>query len=62
MTHETKEEYETEKVELMAKYTDLKQKYETKEDELNQKNITFEKDYALMKQQISFSDKKVEEM
>ena len=59
---EIKEEYETERGELMAKYGDLKKKFEEKEDELNHKNINFEKEQALMKQQISFSDKKVEEL
>ena len=59
---EVKEEFENEKFEISAKYAELKKRLEEKEDELNHKNINFEKEHALMKQQIHFSDKKVEEM
>ena len=62
LANETKEEAEAERAETGAKYADLKRRFEEKEDDLNQKNIDFEKEQALMKQQISFSDKKLEEM
>ena len=62
MAAESKQEFENEKFELTTKYAELKQRLEEKEDELNHKNINFEKEHALMKQQIHFSDKKVEEM
>ena len=62
MAAESKQEFENEKFELTTKYAELKQRLEQKEDELNHKNINFEKEHALMKQQIHFSDKKVEEM
>jgi len=39
----------------------VKQKLEAKEDELNSKNINFEKDQALVKQQLKFADKQLEE-
>ena len=39
----------------------MKGKLEVKEDELNHKNINFEKDAALMKQQIKFAEAKASE-
>ena len=40
----------------------MKQRLDAREDELNHKNINFEKEQALMKQQINFAQAKAEEM
>ena len=58
---EQKEEYELERIEIQEKYNEIKGKLESKEDELNHKNINFEKDAALMKQQIKFAEAKAAE-
>ena len=60
--NEMKEEFEGGRMQLSQKYNELKEKYDTKEDELNGKNITFEKEHALMKQQIKFAEAKAHEM
>ena len=59
--NEQKEEYEMQHLELNEKYNEMKGKLESKEDELNHKNINFEKDAALMKQQIKFAEAKASE-
>ena len=61
-TNELKEEFELERIEITEKLNDLKGKLEGREDELNHKNINFEKDVALMKQQIKFAEAKATEM
>jgi len=58
---EQKEEYELERIEIQEKYNEIRGKLESKEDELNHKNINFEKDAALMKQQIKFAEAKAAE-
>lgn len=60
--NETKEEYEMERIEITEKYNELRSKLEGKEDELNYKNINYEKNAALMKQQIKFAEAKSAEM
>ena len=60
--NEQREEYELEKIEISERYNDVKSKLDTREDELNHKNINFEKDGALMKQQIKFAEAKASEM
>ena len=59
---ELKDEYEGERALLTEKYNELKEKCDGKEDDLNSKNITFEKEQALMKQQIKFAEAKAAEM
>ena len=59
---ETKEEFEMERLELGEKYNDVRGKLEQREDELNHKNMNFEKDGALLKQQIKFAEAKVAEL
>lgn len=49
-------------IELQEKLNELKGKLEGREDELNHKTINFEKDGALMKQQIKFAEAKAAEM
>ena len=39
----------------------MKKRLEEKEDELNAKNINFEKEQALVKQQLKFAEKQLEE-
>jgi len=51
-----------ERIEITEKYNELKGKLDQREDELNHKNINFEKDGALMKQQIKFAEAKAAEM
>ena len=51
-----------ERIEITEKYNELKGKLDQREDELNHKNINFEKDGALMKQQIKFAEAKASEM
>ena len=58
---EQKEEFEMERIEIQEKYNEIRGKLEGKEDELNHKNINFEKDAALMKQQIKFAEAKAAE-
>ena len=58
---ELKEEFEMERIEIQEKYNEIRGKLEGKEDELNHKNINFEKDAALMKQQIKFAEAKAAE-
>ena len=57
-----RQEHEMERLELIEKYNEVKGKLEGREDELNHKNINFEKDGALMKQQIKFAEAKATEM
>ena len=57
-----KEEYDSEKEIWTQKYNELKEKYDSKEDDLNSKSINFEKEHALMKQQIKFAEAKAAEM
>jgi len=59
---EQKEEYEMDRLEITEKLNELKHKLEGREDELNYKNINYEKDAALMKQQIKFAEAKAAEM
>ena len=59
---EIRDEFEAERGDLGTKYTELKAKFEQKEDDLNHKTINFEKDQALMKQQIKFAEAKAVEM
>jgi predicted phage gp36 major capsid-like protein len=61
MANEQREESEAELKEHMEKFEDIKKKLEQKEDELNAKNINFEKDQALVKQQLKFAEKQLEE-
>ena len=58
---EQKEEFELQSIEIQEKYSEVRSKLEAKEDELNHKNINFEKDAALMKQQIKFAETKAVE-
>ena len=51
-----------EKTEISEKLNEIKGRLEQREDELNHKNINFEKDGALMKQQIKFAESKSAEM
>ena len=51
-----------EKIEISEKVNELKSRLEQREDELNHKNINFEKDGALMRQQIKFAESKSAEM
>lgn len=60
--NESKEEFEMERIELTEKYSELKGRLDQREDELNHKNINFEKDGALMSQQIKFAEAKAAEM
>ena len=61
MANEQREESEAELKDHMEKFEDIKKKLEQKEDELNSKNINFEKDQALVKQQLKFAEKQLEE-
>jgi len=61
MANEQREESEAELKDHMEKFEDIKKKLEQKEDELNAKNINFEKDQALVKQQLKFAEKQLEE-
>lgn len=61
MANEQREENEAELKDHMEKFEDIKKKLEQKEDELNAKNINFEKDQALVKQQLKFAEKQLEE-
>ena len=61
MANEQREESEAELKDHMEKFEDVKKKLEQKEDELNAKNINFEKDQALVKQQLKFAEKQLEE-
>ena len=62
INNEQKEEFELERIELTEKFSELKGKLDQREDELNHKNINFEKDRALMHQQIKFAEAKAAEM
>lgn len=59
---EIRDEFDAERGDLGTKYAELKTKFEQKEDDLNHKTINFEKDQALMKQQIKFAEAKAGEM
>ena len=61
MANEQREESEAELKDHMEKFEYIKKKLEQKEDELNSKNINFEKDQALVKQQLKFAEKQLEE-
>ena len=61
MANEQREESEAELKDHLEKFEDIKKKLEQKEDELNAKNINFEKDQALVKQQLKFAEKQLEE-
>ena len=61
MANEQREESEAELKDHVEKFEDIKKKLEQKEDELNAKNINFEKDQALVKQQLKFAEKQLEE-
>ena len=55
-------EFVEEKSELLTKTEDLKKRFETKEDELTQKKIDFEREQALQKQQIVFTEQKASDL
>lgn len=55
-------EYQAEKLEIQNKSFELKKKLEKKEDEFNQKKIEFERDAALQKQHIVFTEQKAQDL
>ena len=55
-------EFSHERTEFSEKLSSLKKKYEKKEDELTQKKIEFERDAALQKQSIVFTEQKAQDL
>jgi hypothetical protein len=51
-----------EMLEITEKFNEVRAKLDLREDELKHKNFNFEKDGALMKQQIKFAEAKSSEM
>jgi len=59
---DSRAEFLAEKTELISKSDDLKKRFESKEDELTQKKIDFEREQALQKQQIVFTEQKASDL